>query len=174
MADRLSAHELTRSRGFSTAINKSERPQAQQESSAKPAIRHFNTSRELKAVKDSSTIDFAYLPDIISPDNVDVYAHVRVPIIPTGAETAPKVMEQETVVMRPQINVMSADAVYLPMSESSDDHAMNIDFHAMAERVALNLRRMKVPVEEQAGIAKRIWADMVDDILGTKRAGTVA
>ena len=83
-------------------------------------------------------------------------------------------MEQETVVMKPEINVMSADAVYLPMSESSDGHAMNIDFHAMAERVAVNLRRMKVPVEEQAGIAKQIWGDMVDDILGTKRTTTAA
>lgn len=163
------------------AIHPSERPQAQPESRrTKPSVRHFNTSRELKAVKDNSPIDFAFLPTtIMSPDNVDVYHHpaqIRVPIIPTGADTAPKVEQEDTVVvMKPQINVMSADAVYLPMSESSDGHAMNVDFHAMAERVAVNLRRMKVPVEEQAGIAKRIWADMVDDILGiTKRAGTAA
>lgn len=156
------------------AVAKIERPTIEQEPRSKPATRHFNTSRELKAVKDTSTIDFAYLPDLMSPENVDIYAQVRVPIIPTGAEAAPKVVEQETVVMKPQINVMSADAVYLPMSESSDGHAMNIDFHAMAEKVAANLRRIKVPVEEQAGIAKQIWGDMIDDMLGLKKRGSAA
>lgn len=60
---------------------------------------------------------------------------------------------------------MSADAVFLPMADMSDGHAMNIDFHAMADRVAANLKRMKVPVEEQAGLMKQIWSDMVDDML---------
>ena len=62
---------------------------------------------------------------------------------------------------------MSADAIFLPMSDLSDGHAMNIDFHAMADRVAANLRRMKVPVEEQAGLMKQIWGDLVDDMLGS-------
>lgn len=73
------------------------------------------------------------------------------------------------VVMKPQISTMSADAVYLPFGEHSDGHAMNVDFHAMAESVAANIRRMKVPVEEQAGIMKQLWSDMVDDMLGSKK-----
>lgn len=72
--------------------------------------------------------------------------------------------------MKPQISTMSADAVFLPMSDLSDGHSLNIDFHAMADRVAANLRSMKVPVEEQASVAKQIWSDMVDDILGGKKA----
>lgn len=63
---------------------------------------------------------------------------------------------------------MSADAVFLPMSDMSDGHSLNIDFHAMADRVAANLRRMSVPVEEQASIMKQIWNDMVDDALNLK------
>lgn len=62
-------------------------------------MRHFNTSRELKSVKDTSTIDFAYLPSIEAVEN-DANAYVmRVPIIPdnyspprTGAH-APEVTE---------------------------------------------------------------------------------
>ncbi|KAF2209020.1 hypothetical protein CERZMDRAFT_91435 [Cercospora zeae-maydis SCOH1-5] len=156
------------------AIAKTERPTVEQDSKLNPATRHFNTSRERKSVKDTSTIDFAYLPDLMAPPNVDIYAQVRVPIIPTGAQAAPKVIESETVVMKPEINVMSADAVYLPMSESSDGHAMNIDFHAMAEKVAANLRRMRAPVEQQAGIAKQIWGDMIDDVMGLKKGRTAA
>lgn len=70
--------------------------------------------------------------------------------------------------MKPQISSMSADAVFLPMSDLSDGHSLNIDFHAMADRVAANLRRMSVPVEEQASIMKQIWNDMVDDALSLR------
>lgn len=44
-------------------------------------VRHFNTSRSLKAVKDSSTVDFAYIPNY----NVEFQAEpakLRVPILP--------------------------------------------------------------------------------------------
>lgn len=44
--------------------------------------RHFNTSRSLKAVKDSSTIDFAYLPDF-DPDTSSAPVEVRVPLMPS-------------------------------------------------------------------------------------------
>ena len=60
----------------------------------------------------------------------------------------------------------SADAVYLPMADLSDGHAMNVDFHSMADRVASNLRRMKLPVEQQAGMMKQLWSDMIDDLFG--------
>lgn len=70
------------------------------------------------------------------------------------------------VVMKPEISALSADAVFLPMADLSDDHAMHVDFHGMADTVANNLRRMKVPVEEQAGIMKQLWSEMVDDMFG--------
>lgn len=151
---------------------KDKRPAIEQSKEKMPA-RHFNTSRELKANNDTSFIDFAYLPDIMSPENIDVYSQVRVPILPTeDAQTISYAEPEETVVMKPEISVMSADAVYLPMSESTDGHAMNIDFHAMADRLAANLRRMSVPVEEQASIMKQVFGDMVDDVMGLKKVGT--
>ena len=64
---------------------------------------------------------------------------------------------------------MSSDAVYLPMAEHSDGHAMNVDFHAMADAVAANIRRMQVPVEEQASMMKQLWSGLVDDMLGAKK-----
>jgi hypothetical protein len=73
--------------------------------------------------------------------------------------------------MKPQINVMSADAVFLPMAESHDGHAMNIDFHAMAERVSRNLRRTGRGAEQQAGMVKQMLGDMVDDVVGLKKLG---
>ena len=68
--------------------------------------------------------------------------------------------------MKPEINTMSLDSIYLPMADMTDGHAMGIDFHAMADRVAANVRSMKVPVEQQASMMKQLWSDMVDDVLG--------
>jgi hypothetical protein len=192
LISRLNAHELANSRAFSTAIDQSKRPSVASDT-APQTVRHFNTSRSLKAVNDSSTIDFAYLPNM-APDLIDDEGQVRVPIIPTNfspPRTGAHAPEQEEVswptesaqrnghtdclqiVHRPEISTMSLDAVYLPMSDLSDGHSLNIDFHAMADRVAANLRRMKVPVEEQAGLMKQLWNDMVDDITGSKKAGAV-
>lgn len=168
LLSRLNADELAHSRAFSTAAEQAKRPSIVR-SDAPKATRHFNTSRSLKAVNDSSTIDFAFFPntELDSPEEV-----FRVPILPnnyTNTASTLAAEPEETVVMKPQISTMSADAVFLPMSDLSDGHGLNIDFHAMADRVAANLRSMKVPVEEQASVAKQIWNDMVDDILGLNK-----
>jgi len=48
--------------------------------SGAPAARQFNTSRTLKAVRDTSTIDFAYLPDF--GYNAQPEPALRVPLLP--------------------------------------------------------------------------------------------
>ena len=82
---RLSADDLTHSRAFTTAVNATKRPSAEQKDETK-TVRHFNTSRTLKAVNDSSTIDFAYFPDF-DPDNAQVSA-LRVPLLPNNFSPA--------------------------------------------------------------------------------------
>lgn len=73
---------MASSRAFST-IN-SKRPTPSTTSGTVP--RYFNTSRSLKAVNDTSTIDFAHMPDF------DPYSSsapiVRVPIMPQTEPTA--------------------------------------------------------------------------------------
>lgn len=49
------------------------------------------------------------------------------------------------------------------MSEVHDNN--NIDFQGMAFQVATKLSR---PVEEGASMARQIWGDFVDDVLGPK------
>jgi hypothetical protein len=174
--DRLKADEVRQTRAFSTsspAEKEPHRPTARQDEPEQVPVRHFNTSRALQKPGDSSTIDFAYLPDplAISPPPKEYF---RVPILPTNSNPT-NVLELEpdwqASVMKPEISTMSADAVFLPMSEFTDGHAMNIDFHAMADRVAANLKRMKVPVEEQASMMKQIWGDIVDDMLAATGTG---
>lgn len=132
-------------------------------------VRQFHDTRQLRARGDSSTIDFAYLPETMEPPEPELY---RVPILPDNyASTSNAAPEDPTAVMKPEISTMSADAVFLPMADMSDGHAMNIDFHAMADRVAVNLRQMKIAPEEQASMMKQIWSDLVDDMLGLRKKG---
>jgi hypothetical protein len=60
------------------------------------AMRHFNTSRSLKAVNDTSTIDFMYVPDF-DPDAQTSPIQIRVPIIlSTVTSAATKAAAAET------------------------------------------------------------------------------
>lgn len=167
----LSAHELTNARAFSTAvIPDSKRPLIGAPITGH-SFRHFNTSRELKAPNDSSTIDFAFIPDF-DPDLGKGPVGIRVPILPTTSTPNPEytfaaavaAAEAEEEVMLPMIHTVSAH-VHAPaaMSEVHDNNT--IDFQGMAFQVASKLTR---PVEETASMARTIWADLVDDVLGPK------
>lgn len=57
--------------------------------------RHFNTSRSLKAVGDSSTIDFAYLPE--SDEDTSVGPSVRIPLLPSSIYNSPASYSVEAV-----------------------------------------------------------------------------
>jgi len=162
---RLSADDLTHSRAFTTAVNASKRPSAEQKDETK-AVRHFNTSRTLKAVNDSSTIDFAYFPDF-DPDNAEASA-LRVPLLHNNfspARTGAHSLEAaDSVVMKAEINTMTPDKIVSNFSEVSDNNAMAIDFHGMAERIAAATQKAgKAPIVEQTSILKQLWKGIVED-----------
>ncbi|KAK4992439.1 hypothetical protein LTR50_001198 [Elasticomyces elasticus] len=167
---RLSADDLTHSRAFSTTLDQSKRPTSDS-SAHSAAVRHFNTSRALKAVNDSSTIDFAFLPDF--DRNSAETAPIRVPLLPTNffpPRTGVHAREGEETVMRPQINTVSEDSAVSQLSDIHDNGAMNIDFHAVADKVAAAADKFKhVPVAEQATMIKTLWNGFVDDIVGPKK-----
>ncbi|KAK3722657.1 hypothetical protein LTR37_002227 [Vermiconidia calcicola] len=175
---RLNADELTHSRAFATAAT-SNRPTA---STTTPSTtRHFNTTRTLKAVNDTSTIDFAFLPQTSLQDAIEEI--ITVPIIPTNYTNASNSNPTEDVVapvMKAEVSTMSADTVFLPMAEMSDGHAQNIDFHAMAEGVGDVVKRVDevtlgMGVGERTGMMRRVLGDIADDLLGVagkKKAAT--
>jgi len=63
---RLNADDLTHTRASTTAVNATKRPSVDANSAQPETVRHFNTSRALKAPKDNSSIDFAFMPDVES------------------------------------------------------------------------------------------------------------
>lgn len=127
-------------------------------------VRHFNTSRSLKAVGDSSTIDFAFIPDF-DPDAQTAPIQMRVPILPWTNSTSShaEVTEAEAEVMVPTIHTVAADGTHVhapsAMSEMTDSN--QIDFQGMASAVA---QRLSQPVEQSTGMARQIWNDFVEDV----------
>jgi hypothetical protein len=182
-------------------VLRSQRPNNADTSVLRPAqetpSRHFNTSRSLKAVNDSSTIDFAYLPDIdasLEPDR----AEIRVPILAhiesddaqavldkhnLNAEAGALGDSEHSAVMKPQIVTVTetlADGAHVDldlnghasaMSEVQDNHGIEMTVDALTElagTVGKSARKLVDKVPEQTA-AKRVWSGFLDDLLGEKR-----
>ncbi|MCJ1414695.1 hypothetical protein MMC32_001022 [Xylographa parallela] len=147
------------------------------ESSA-PVSRHFNTSRSLKAVHDSSTIDFAYMPQFTlgqtSPPEI-----MRIPLLPDNYEPPRRsIAHQEAMepVIRPTIETASADGtnVVSAMSEVTDNHSVEIDMFDLTKQVGKAAKGMMENnvenVKKSSGMMKELWSGFVDDLLGKKTA----
>jgi hypothetical protein len=66
--------------------------------------------------------------------------------------------------MKAEINTMTPDKIVSNFSEVSDNTAMTIDFHGMAERIAAATQKAsKAPMVEQTSILKQLWKGMVED-----------
>lgn len=159
--------------------------------------RHFNTSRSLKTIHDSSTIDFAFLPDIDSSLE-SVRTEIRVPILPhiesdhanamldhhdIDAEAGGLDESGDSAIMKPQILTVTetlADGAHVDlnlnshasaMSDVQDNHGTEMSVDALTElagTVGKSARKLVDRVPEQPAI-KRVWSGFLDDLLGEKR-----
>ncbi|TID15488.1 hypothetical protein E6O75_ATG07816 [Venturia nashicola] len=126
-----------------------------------PTGRTFNTSRTLKAVNDTSTIDFAYFPDFDPDAKSAPTAAVRVPLLPpslypASTKTSYTKAEEEIVTgVRSEVNVMSGggEGNVSVLGDIGDWSASG----KKGERV-----------EGEVGELRRIWTGFVDDVLGVK------
>ncbi|MCJ1361549.1 hypothetical protein MMC16_000649 [Acarospora aff. strigata] len=178
LVERLSNNDIAHVRSFATAMASSRRPTAA-ESPAEPQLtRHFNTTRALKSVNDSSTIDFAYMPQF-ELDLSSNEQQIRVPLLPDNYyPTRKSAALQEAIepVMRPEISVMSGETAHIAgpsaMSEVVDNHAMDLDPYDLTSKVHTAASKIVgVPVEKlnEPGVLTELWNGLLDDLLG-KRA----
>ncbi|KAL6707144.1 hypothetical protein ACN47E_004691 [Coniothyrium glycines] len=134
-------------------------------------VRHFNTSRSLKAVGDSSTIDFAYIPDF-DPDTQTAPVKLRVPILPwtnPSAAIKAELTEAEAEVMTPTIHTVAADGTHVhapsAMSEMTDSN--QFDYQGLAASVA---EKLSQPAGQSTSMVRQILGDMLEDIMGPKKS----
>ncbi|KAL9097345.1 MAG: hypothetical protein Q9165_000772 [Trypethelium subeluteriae] len=177
LRDRLSADELIKSRSFSTALDATRRPSttssASTSTSTSKPVRHFNTSRALKAVNDSSTVDFAYLPRFESEVSE---AQVQIPLAPDSTQVNPDAASfaEDAAVHRAEISTSAADIPHnvAHMAEVHDNSAAPIDYHTLADVVAGTASKLSSATKE--GTLREVWNGFLDDLLGPKSGGPKA
>ncbi|KAL2833386.1 hypothetical protein BDW59DRAFT_138578 [Aspergillus cavernicola] len=166
LVERLSNHDFLQSRAFSIAMRR-----INSSSPAEVPSRQFNTSRSMKAVNDTSTVDFAYMPSVAESN---ASADTPVPVLsdiynkydPTRPSSSP---------MKPQVYTVSGDGVIVsasPMSEVVDNDSVDIDPYSLTEAVEKSRYIAELLREQngdQSGVVKELWSGLLDDILGPKQ-----
>ncbi|KAJ5176301.1 uncharacterized protein N7482_002178 [Penicillium canariense] len=169
LIERLSNHDVLQSRAFSIAMRR-----INSNAFADQSTRSFNTSRSQKAIGDSSTVDFIYMPQMSSLDAPPTRpSGPRVPILPdmtshhdTPSPSAP--------LMKPQIYTVSGGDISAAsaMSEVVDNHAVDIDPFSLTEAVGRSRIGEELAKQNGAGkepgVVKELWAGFLDDVLGPK------
>ncbi|KAJ5614339.1 hypothetical protein N7528_007993 [Penicillium herquei] len=173
LIERLSNHDVLQSRAFSIAMRRINSSAFSDSSS-----RQFNTSRASKAVGDSSTVDFIYMPSLAEIEAGPVRSGLRVPVLPDlsshGVSQTPSAPP-----MKPQIYTVAgsgADVAASAMSEVVDNHSVDIDPFSLTE--AVNRSQVGEELQRQAngststesGVVKDLWTGFLDDVLGPKQS----
>lgn len=174
LIDRLTNFDLLHSRASSIALRRIHgNPFG---SSSSP--RQFNTSRASKAVNDTSTVDFVYMPSSSEFEASSAFnLQPRVPIISDISHGSDSGATQPLMPMKPQIytvSEMASDVSASPMSEVVDNHALEIDPFKLTETVGKSRhgesqRIATAGMQEQDGMIGQLWSGFLDDLLGSNK-----
>ncbi|KIV79314.1 hypothetical protein PV11_06881 [Exophiala sideris] len=193
LIDRLAGHDSLQARAFSIAIKRIAIEQTRKPVSSPSGTtpqRHFNTSRELKAVHDSSTIDFAYLPRLFEESYGPRMPEFRVPILPhVSSDQAEAVLEKypeldsaaggyqstqgHETIMKPEVSAVGD--VSSPASAMSDLHDGHHDTEmsvemltSLTETVGRNAKQFVDMVKDKdEQTIRKIWSGFLDDLFGS-------
>ncbi|KAF9887877.1 hypothetical protein FE257_009537 [Aspergillus nanangensis] len=172
LVERLANHDFLQTRAFSIAMRRIS-GNANAENNLR---REFNTSRSQKAVNDSSTVDFVYLPSMGEIDAPAPRPDPRIPILPDIYTHHVSSSDSANPPMRPQVYTVSgdgADVSVSPMTEVVDNHAVDIDPFSLTEKVGKSrfgeqLQRQQTGTHE-SGVMHELWSGFLDDLLGPKQ-----
>lgn len=133
----------------------------------------FRTSAPKPTRMDTSTIDFAYLPNLHEPESTyDPYLNIRVPLLPdskfTPSNRQPE--HRDAPLPKPEIVVIAAnpDIVYTA-SALTEVEGMGVDGVELGFIHDLEAPRRGGYQDELLGgqgMIKDLWKGLVDDVLG--------
>ncbi|GES62611.1 SAP-domain-containing protein [Aspergillus terreus] len=154
-----------------TSVHSSPRPRRLTSSSH---ARQFNTSRAQKAVNDSSTVDFVYMPSMADIDAPAPRPDPRIPILPDSYSHHLQAPAPGSAPMKPQVYTVAgdgADVAASPMTEVVDNHAVDIDPFSLTEAVGKSRygAQLQNQGSQEPGVMRELWSGFLDDLLGPKQ-----
>ncbi|PYH95162.1 hypothetical protein BO71DRAFT_211759 [Aspergillus ellipticus CBS 707.79] len=170
LVERLSNHDFLQSRAFSIAmrrINGSSNAEKNQG-------RQFNTSRSMKAVNDSSTVDFAYMPSMAEIEGATARADPQIPVFSDIFTNYDATQPQESP-MKPQVYTVfggAGDVSASPMTEVVDNVSVDIDPYSLTETVGKSKFGEELKKQQnggEPGVVRELWSGLLEDILGPKQ-----
>ncbi|CAG7919346.1 unnamed protein product [Penicillium olsonii] len=166
----MSTHDILQSRALSIAMRRINGSAF----SDSPSTRQFNTSRSSKALNDSSTVDFVYMPTMADLDAAPLHRGIQVPVLPELPSIRGHA-SPSTPPMKPLIYTVSgdgADVAASAMSEVVDNHAVDLDPFSLTEAVGRSRVGEEIQRSQngsaQPGAFKELWAGFLDDVMGPK------
>ena len=121
-----------------------------------PSGHSYNTSRTMKQVNDSSTVDFAYIPSMSLAQTAD-FDHARMPLLPDNYLVKHPDTSPEPHVTKAEISTATLSDVVATMSEAESSKA--------ADGMGLH-----ETVSGEQNAVRRVWNDIMDDVFGAKKA----
>ncbi|MCJ1470544.1 hypothetical protein MMC07_009190 [Pseudocyphellaria aurata] len=143
---------------------------------SRPPMHSFHTTQFAWRAHDTSTIDYAYMPQfqLAETSHPEV---LRIPLLPDNSsplrndEDHGEAVES---VIRPEISTVSADSTHIDspsaMSEVTDNHSMELDPYDLTSKVTAAAAKVaQVPEENptEPGWVKEIWNGFLDDLFGS-------
>ncbi|KAK2793535.1 hypothetical protein FQN52_001121 [Onygenales sp. PD_12] len=180
LVDRLSNHDVLQSRAFSIAMRKID---SRPVNTGSPS-RNFNTSRAAKAVNDTSTIDFAYMPRESELFPASPTNGAPIPILPDSYAHYQLSEAHPQSPMKPEIYTVGDPEGFTgtaasAMSEVVDNLTVDFDPFELTETVsraraaeAHKQGELAEPSGETVkGAAKQFWSGIVEDLTGSSGEG---
>lgn len=141
-------------------------------------IRPFHESEKQQWRSDTSSIDFAYMPqhtlEEATPPEI-----MRIPLLPhnfSPPRTEQGLGEAVEDVVRPEISLVSANGTHIEnpsaMSEVTDNLAIPLDPYDLTSKVTAAATKTAEDAMEkirEAGTVRELWTGLLDDIFGSRR-----
>ncbi|KAL8243802.1 hypothetical protein R6Q59_010060 [Mikania micrantha] len=194
LVDRLAAHDSLQHRAFHMSLRRVAKDRQTKPISGpfqSTTHRVFSTSRTLKAVHPTSTLDYIHLPKLFEGDFIPEPALIRVPILPhIESDHAEAILEmfphleaaaggyQDTDAghnqMKAQIEpIEGSSGSVSAMSDVHDGHhpeEMSVEtLTQLTDTVNDSARRLAGAMKDESAFRK-IWQGLLDDVLGSKNA----
>ncbi|CZS98504.1 hypothetical protein WAI453_005763 [Rhynchosporium graminicola] len=175
LVDRLAASDIIHSHSFHTTSQ--HRPTATSTRTI-PLMQGFKSSAPKQAVRDNSTMDFFFFPEVPAAEPLNPFQRLRVPLLPDNynpdrsPESGNALESLDQAVPRPEISIMAAhpeNVAPAAMSEVVGNDAVDIDIGQLTESFSTYLPEVQA---KEPGVVKELLNSFMDDILGPQTPKT--